>query len=228
MITAIVVAAGRSERMGANIDKAFLSLGQRPVIAWSLLVFEQCTLIDRVVLVVRREQQVAAKSVVQMFGLSKVQSIVAGGARRQDSINNGLAVVDPDTRIVVTHDAARPCVTAELIEATIKSAQQHGTGIAACRITDTVKFVKKGLTVDHTVDRSKLWAVQTPQSFKIDLLKRACAHVAGQKETVTDEAAAVEALGENVRLVEWAKPNFKITTVEDLSVVAALLKIPVL
>jgi len=225
MISAIIVAAGRSERMGANSDKAFLSLGQRPVVAWSLLVFEQCALIDRVVLVVRKEQMVAAKGVVQMFGLSKVQNVVPGGARRQDSVGNGLAAVDPDTRVVVIHDAARPCVTAELIDETVKSAQLHGTGVAASRITDTVKFVKKGSCVDHTVDRAKLWAVQTPQAFRLDLLRKAYAHVAEQKETVTDEAAAVESIGEAVRLVEWPKPNIKITTVEDLAVAAALLRI---
>jgi 2-C-methyl-D-erythritol 4-phosphate cytidylyltransferase len=225
MISAIIVAAGRSERMGANSDKAFLSLGQRPVIAWSLLAFEKCQEIDRIVLVVRKEQMVASKSVVQMFGLSKVQAVVAGGARRQDSVANGLAAVDPDTRIVVIHDAARPCVTPELIAATIESARSNGSGVAANRITDTVKFVKRGALVDHTVDRTKLWAVQTPQAFSFELLRKAYAHVSEQDTIVTDEASAVEGLGESVRLVEWPKPNIKITTVEDLAVAAALLKI---
>jgi 2-C-methyl-D-erythritol 4-phosphate cytidylyltransferase len=225
MISAIIVAAGRSERMGANSDKAFLSLGQRPVIAWSLLAFEKCQEIDRIVLVVRKEQMVASKSVVQMFGLSKVQAVVAGGARRQDSVANGLAAVDPDTRIVVIHDAARPCVTPELIAATIESARSNGSGVAANRITDTVKFVKRGAVVDHTVDRTKLWAVQTPQAFSFELLRKAYAHVSEQDTIVTDEASAVEGLGETVRLVEWPKPNIKITTVEDLAVAAALLKI---
>jgi 2-C-methyl-D-erythritol 4-phosphate cytidylyltransferase len=211
--------------MGANSDKAFLSLGQRPVIAWSLLAFEKCQEIDRIVLVVRKEQMVASKSVVQMFGLSKVQAVVAGGARRQDSVANGLAAVDPDTRIVVIHDAARPCVTPELIAATIESARSNGSGVAANRITDTVKFVKRGAVVDHTVDRTKLWAVQTPQAFSFELLRKAYAHVSEQDTIVTDEASAVEGLGETVRLVEWPKPNIKITTVEDLAVAAALLKI---
>lgn len=225
MISAIIVAAGRSERMGANSDKAFLSLGQRPVIAWSLLAFEKCHEIDRIILVVRKEQMVASRSVVQMFGLSKVQAVVAGGARRQDSVANGLAAVDPDTRIVVIHDAARPCVTTELIAETIKCAQQYGSGVAASRITDTVKYVKRGTTVDHTVDRTKLWAVQTPQAFRLDLLCKAYAQVATQSETVTDEASAIEGLGEAVRLVEWPKPNIKITNAEDIAVAAALLRI---
>jgi len=162
---------------------------------------------------------------VQMFGLSKVSDIVAGGARRQDSVAKGLAAVDPDTRIVVVHDGARPCVTSELISATVDSARKSGCGIAATRIVDTVKYVERGAVVDHTVDRSKLWAVQTPQAFKLDLLQKAYRKVEADGAVVTDEAAAVELLGESVRLVEWQKPNIKITMVEDLAVAAALLRI---
>jgi 2-C-methyl-D-erythritol 4-phosphate cytidylyltransferase len=154
-----------------------------------------------------------------------VNDIVAGGARRQDSVAIGLAAVDPDTRTVVIHDGARPCVTPELIAETITSAQRHGSGVAASRIVDTVKFVKRGASVDHTVDRTKLWAVQTPQAFGYELLRKAYARVSEQGETVTDEASAVEGLGEVVRLVEWPKPNIKITTAEDLAVAAALLRI---
>jgi len=225
MTSAVLVAAGRSERMGANTDKAFLSLGSKPVVVWSLLVFEESTDIDKIILVVRREQLVAAKAVVQMFGLSKVSEIVAGGGRRQDSVAKGLASVDPETRIVVVHDGARPCVTAELIAETVRAAQRTGCGIAASRIMDTVKHVARGTLVDHTVDRTKLWSAQTPQAFKFDLLLRAYKKVEEEGVTVTDEAAAVELLGEPVRLVEWQKPNVKITTVEDLAVAAALLHI---
>jgi len=225
MVSAIIVAAGRSERMGSGTDKAFLSLGPKPVVVWSLLAFENSTDIDKIILVVRREQLVAAKAVVQMFGLSKVSEIVAGAGRRQESVAKGLAAVAPETRIVVIHDGARPCVTAELIAETVKSAQKTGCGIAANRIVDTVKYVERGTVVSHTVDRTKLWAVQTPQAFKLDLLLRAYQKVESEGVTVTDEAAAVELLGETVRLVEWQKPNVKITTVEDLAVAAALLRI---
>jgi 2-C-methyl-D-erythritol 4-phosphate cytidylyltransferase len=112
-----------------------------------------------------------------------------------------------------------------LIAETVKAAQKTGCGIAANRIVDTVKYVERGTVVDHTVDRTKLWAVQTPQAFKLDLLLRAYKKVEAEGVTVTDEAAAVELLGEPVRLVEWQKPNVKITTVEDLAVAAALLRI---
>src|SRR5690606_32941010 len=112
-----------------------------------------------------------------------------------------------------------------LISAAITSAQKSGCGIAATRIVDTVKYVERGTVVDHTVDRSKLWAVQTPQAFKLDLLLKAYRKVDDAGVVVTDEAAAVELLGEPVRLVEWQKPNIKITMVEDLAVAAALLRI---
>ena len=225
MNTVILVAAGKSERMGANTDKAFLSLGPRPVLAWSLLAFEQCSEIDQIVLVVRKEQVLAAKSVAQMFGISKLRDVVAGGARRQDSVQNGMKAMDPDTRIVIVHDGARPCVTSELIVETIKGAKRNGCGIAASRVWDTIKYVERGSTVDHTVDRAKLWAVQTPQAFKVDLLNRAYKAVEAKKATVTDEAMAVELLGEPVRLVEWPRTNIKITTAEDLPLAAAVLKI---
>ena len=109
MVTAIVVAAGKSERMGTGTDKAFLNLGPKPVLAWSLLAFERCTDVDQIVVVVRKDQIVATKALVRMFGISKIRTVVAGGQKRQDSVMNGLKEVDSDTRIVVVHDGARPC-----------------------------------------------------------------------------------------------------------------------
>lgn len=225
MNSAIIVAAGRSQRMGTNTDKAFLSLGAKPVIAWSLLAFEQCLEIDRIILVVRKEQTVAAKALAQMFGISKLQTVVVGGANRQDSVLNGMKELDPETRYVCIHDGARPCVRPELIEATLRCAKRNGNGIAASRVWDTVKYVERGSTVDHTVDRSKLWTVQTPQTFNVTLLTKAYAEVKKKKASVTDDASAVELLGEPVRLVEWVHPNIKITTADDLPLAAAALRI---
>ncbi|MDD4174547.1 MAG: 2-C-methyl-D-erythritol 4-phosphate cytidylyltransferase, partial [Kiritimatiellae bacterium] len=155
----------------------------------------------------------------------KLRHVVAGGARRQDSVQNGMKEMDPETRVVVVHDGARPCVTPELIDETIKMAKRNGCGIASSRVWDTIKYVERGSTVDHTVDRTKLWAVQTPQAFKVELLQRAYKAVEEQKVTVTDEASAVELIGEPVRLVEWPRHNIKITTAEDLPIAAAVLKI---
>lgn len=223
MVTAIIVAAGKSERMGtAGVDKAFLNLGPKPVVAWSLLAFERCADVDSIVLVVRKEQLIAAKAVVRMFGISKARAVVAGGQKRQDSVRNGLKELDVDARVVVVHDGARPCVTPETISETVKLARRTGAAVVGCRIWDTVKYVEKGTSVTRTEDRSKLWAVQTPQAFDARLLKRAYDAVAEQKVDVTDDASAVELLGEPVKIYETDKPNLKITTVEDLQLAAAI------
>ena len=222
MVTAIIVAAGKSDRMGAGTDKAFLNLGPKPVIAWSLLAFEGCTDIDQIVLVVRKDQIIGAKAVVRMFGISKIRAVVAGGQKRQNSVMNGLKEIDSDTRIVVIHDGARPCVTPATISETVKLAKRVGAVAVGCHIWDTVKFVEKGSTVTRTEDRTKLWAVQTPQAFNAQLIRRAYAEAEKAKVEVTDDASAVERLGEPVKIYETNVPNLKITTVEDLQLAAAV------
>ena len=222
MVTAIIVAAGKSERMGTGTDKAFLSLGPKPVIAWSLLAFESCTDIDQIILVVRKDQISAAKAVLRMFGISKVKAVVAGGQKRQNSVMNGLKEIDSDTRLVVVHDGARPCVTPATISETVKQARRLGAVAVGRRIWDTVKFVEKGSIVTRTEDRSKLWAVQTPQAFNAQLIRRAYAEAEKAKVDVTDDASAVELIGEPVKIYETNVPNLKITTVEDLQLAKAV------
>jgi len=223
MTTAIILAAGKSERMGGGVDKAFLSLVNKPVVAWSLIAFERCPDIDRIVLVVRKDQQLASKAVVKMFGISKIQTIVAGGAKRQDSVQAGLAACDIDTRIVVIHDAARPCVTSDLISEVIAQAKRIGAVAVGRPMTDTLKRCAKGLTVSETIPRERVWAVQTPQAFQLKILRDAF-KLLQPKETFTDDCQVVEKAGTPVKIVENLKPNIKITTVEDLQMAGALLK----
>lgn len=223
MTTAIIVAAGKSERMGTGTDKAFLSLVNKPVVAWSLLAFERCTEIDKIVLVVRKDQLFACKAVVQMFGISKMHKIVAGGAKRQDSVLAGLEACDLDTRYVVIHDGARPLIKSDVIAEVVKTAKRSGAATVGKRMTDTVKLVEKGTTVTQTLEREKLWAVQTPQAFSVKIFRNAYKSLP-EGAVVTDDCQAVEMSGEQVRIVESNKPNIKITTVEDLQVAAALLK----
>ena len=225
MVTAVIVAAGKSERMGGGTDKAFLSLGSKPVVAWSLLAYEKNTDIDKIILVVRKDQLTAAKAVARMFGISKLFKIVPGGARRQDSVQAGLKEVDVDTRIVVVHDGARPCVSQDVISDVIKSARHGAASVSGCKIRDTVKIVEKGCTVSSTVDRAKHWVVQTPQAFPCSMLRKAYAAVEAQKMEVFDDSQAVEIAGETVKICETDKPNIKITTPEDLQVAAAILKL---
>jgi 2-C-methyl-D-erythritol 4-phosphate cytidylyltransferase len=221
----LIVAAGKSERMGPNVDKAFLSLGTKPVLAYALGAFEACDDIDGIVLVVRKDRVAAAGSLVQMYGFAKVRKIVAGGRDRQDSVANGLAEMGPTVRIVAVHDGARPCVSSQLISETIKVAKRYGSGVAAVKLTDTVKLVERGMAVTKTIDRAKLWTVQTPQAFKRDVLDAAFAMLRESHTKVTDESSAVELAGETVRLVAASAANIKITSPDDLPLAAALLKI---
>ncbi len=222
MTTAIIVAAGKSERMGPGTDKAFLSLVNKPVVAWSLLAFERCPDVDRIVLVVRKDQIVASKAVVKMFGISKIHAIVPGGGKRQESVQAGLAACDIDTRYVIVHDGARPCVTPDTISDVVKAVKRFSAVTLGRRMTDTVKRIEKGSFVAETLDRDKLWTVQTPQAFLMKTI-RAAYKALGDRE-VTDDCQAVELAGETVKVLESCKPNFKITTVEDLQFAGALLK----
>jgi len=222
MTTAIILAAGKSERMGSGVDKAFLSLVNKPVVAWSLIAFERCPEVDRIVLVVRKDQQLASKAVVKMFGISKLHAIVAGGSKRQESVQAGLAACDVDTRCVVVHDAARPMVTSDMVSEVVKLAKRLPAVTLGRPVTDTVKRCEKGTAVTETVPREKLWTVQTPQAFQFKELRNAYAKL--DKAEFTDDCQIVEQAGVPVKIVENLKPNFKITTVEDLQVAGALLK----
>lgn len=223
MVTAIILAAGRGERMGLSLDKAFLSLGSKPVVAYSLSAFEMCQDVDSIVLVVRREKIEAAREMCKLFRITKLVSIVTGGASRQSSVRAGLDAMPLETTVVSIHDSARPLVTPALISATVQAAKKHGSGVAAHRVVDTIKLVEKGSVVSSTVDRSHLWAVETPQTFKVDLIRRAYDEVDAKKSTVTDDAGAVETAGGQVHLVEWLKPNMKITYADDLVLVGSIL-----
>jgi 2-C-methyl-D-erythritol 4-phosphate cytidylyltransferase len=221
----IVVAGGKSERMGQNIDKAFLSLGTKPVLIYSLLAFEKCHDVEEVVLVVRKERIEAARYAAQMFGCNKVKNIVAGGSKRQDSVMAGLEMIEDECEIITVHDGARPCVTPELISETIKSAKAYGSGVAAVKITDTVKVVEKNMVISETIDRTKLWRVQTPQSFKRELIVKAFDFIKKKKMLVTDESSAVELVSKDVRIVATTPSNIKITTPDDLVLAAALMRL---
>ena len=222
MTTAIIVAAGKSERMGASVDKAFLSLVDKPVVAWALLAFERCPDIDRIVLVVRKEQQLAAKAVARMFGISKLDKIVPGGKTRAESVAAGFAACDVDTRIVVVHDGARPLVKSDLVSEVVKAAKRSPAVAVGRPMTDSVKRVEKGVTVSETVPREKLWTVQTPQAFQVKEFR--AAYKALGKKDVTDDCQALELNGVATKILLSLKPNVKITTPEDLQLAAALLK----
>lgn len=219
MVTAIVLAAGRSTRMGGGENKQFLELLGKPLVHHALAAFEQCCAVDAIVLVRRPDYAEQAEKIARQF--KKIVAFADGGVERQNSVWNGLEKATGD--IVAVHDGARPLVTPALIEATIASARATGTGIAATKVVDTIKEATSDRTVERTVDRTKLWAVQTPQTVRRELLCEAYRLVFEKNIVVTDEAAAVELLGHPVHLVETPFLNLKITTPSDLAMAEALL-----
>ncbi len=223
MVTSIVLAAGRSTRMGGGENKQFLDLRGKPLVYYSLKALEDCDAVDAVVLVRRPEYASQAEAIVQHFGFSKVTGYADGGKERQNSVWHGLERCPSATEIVAVHDGARPLLTPELMRLTIESARAHGTGIAASKVVDTIKEADDDLRVTRTVDRTRLWAVQTPQTVNYELLRDAYRQVLDQEIVVTDEAAAVEHLGQAVQLVRSPALNLKITTPADLAVAEALL-----
>ena len=224
MVTAIVLAAGQSASMGGGPNKQFIELLGRPLVYYSLAAFEQCRLVDAIVVVRRPDCARQAEQIVHESGFQKVVAFTDGGIERQNSVWNGLEKCDPATDIAAVHDGARPLVTPALIESTVASAQAHGTGISASKVVDTIKEANADKTVVRTVDRTKLWAVQTPQTVRLPLLREAYSKVFEKQAVVTDEAAAVESLGQKVHLVETPFLNLKITTPADLAVAEALLR----
>jgi 2-C-methyl-D-erythritol 4-phosphate cytidylyltransferase len=225
MVTAIVLAAGRSTRMGGGENKQFIELLGKPLVYYSLAAFEQCCVVDAVVIVRRPDCAEQAETIVHDYHFKKVVAFAEGGIERQNSVWNGLGKCPDATEIVAVHDGARPMLTPALIETTVVSAQAHGTGIAATKVVDTIKEATAERTVERTVDRAKLWAVQTPQAVRFKLLREAYGLVLKKGLVVTDEAAAVESLGQKVHLVETPFLNLKITTPSDLAIAEALLRV---
>ena len=220
----LIIAAGKSGKLGSKVDRAFLSLGPKPVLAYSLLAFEKCDDIDGVVLVVRKERVDAARSLLQLFGCSKVIDVVAGGTQRSTSVLNGLAALPDDAKQVTIHEASRPLVTSALIAQTTQAVKRGGASSAALKVSDSMMNSDRGVTASDSVEVSKLWALQSPQSFKIDVLRRALENL-DPKQSLPDEASAVAQLGESVRLVPGSPYNIKILTADDMPLAGILLKL---
>jgi 2-C-methyl-D-erythritol 4-phosphate cytidylyltransferase len=164
-------------------------------------------------------EELAAKS-----RFTKPFRLVAGGKQRQDSVWNGLTALSPNAQIVAIQDAARPCTSLALIEATIQAARQYGAAVAAQPVSDTIKWSDDGTFVSRHLDRSRLWAVQTPQTFRVEIIRRALQAVRDRGLQVTDDTAACEIIGQPVQLVHLPGPNPKVTVAGDVPYVEMLLR----
>lgn len=223
MVSALIVAAGKGTRMGPNVDKLFLEVAGRPVVVHTWGQFDRAPLIEEIVLVVRDGMEQTFLGLGRQFGFKKSFKIVVGGKERQDSVSNGLSALNEASEIVAIQDAARPCTSQQLIQATLEAARQVGAAVAAQPVTDTIKESSDGSLITRTVDRSKLWAVQTPQTFRVEVIRRALREVHQRAVQVTDDTAACELIGQPVQLVIGTEPNPKVTRPEDLQYVELLL-----
>ena len=224
MNAAILVAAGKGTRMGANVDKLWLEVAGRPVIAHTWQRFNDAECIGEIILVVRDGMQSHFTGLAAQFHFQKTFRLVVGGDERQDSVCNGLAALPPEIKIVAIQDAARPCTSEALIAATIDAARETGAAVAAQAVTDTIKETSDGKIILRTVDRSKLWSVQTPQTFRVEVIRRALAEVRRRGLVLTDDTAACELIGQPVRLVSSTTPNPKVTVPGGLPFIETLLR----
>jgi 2-C-methyl-D-erythritol 4-phosphate cytidylyltransferase len=214
MLTAIIVAAGDSRRMG--FDKLFTAIAGKPVIAHTISAFQRANSVNEIIVVAREDRQNEIKTIVRDRKSEKVRSIVPGGKHRQDSVRAGLDRLDSATRWVAVHDAARPLITPEQIERVFQQCANHGAAALAEPINDTLKRADSDLLVSGSVDRDQLYAMQTPQIFERQLLEDAYRAVCAENIFVTDEVSAVERMGRKVVLVVNGDFNFKITYPRDL------------
>jgi len=214
----VIVAAGTSQRMG-GINKLFAPLGGKPLLAWSVDTCQSHGLVWQIVLVLNDKDLARGRKLKEERGWSKV-TLCLGGARRQDSVKEGLKLIK-DCDCVMIHDGARPFLTPDLIEDGLKAARATGAAIAAVPVKDTIKLVDNKKSVKETLPRDRLWAAQTPQIFSFDMITKAYENLTAE---VTDDAAAVERLGYKVHLYMGDYKNMKVTTPEDLALARIIAK----
>ena len=216
-VGAVIVAAGESQRMGGT-DKVRAPLGGKPLLARTINIFQECTLIDQVVVVINAKNEEWCRQLVVEEGWSKVSDICTGGRRRQDSVAAGLGQLD-ECDWVVIHDGARPLVTVDLIKNGLETARETGAAVAAVPVADTIKVAGDDKVVQETPTRQNLWAVQTPQVFRFDIIIEAYRRA---NSDVTDDATLVEQAGYRVKLYMGSYDNIKVTTPDDLALAELL------
>ncbi len=216
----IIVAAGAGSRLKSKIPKALVLLKRKPLVSWCLGVFEKCSLIDGIVLVGHKSYLKEFKRIAKDF--PKVNAVVAGGAKRADSVLEGIAAVDEDTAIILVHDAARPLIDEFSVKQLLQVLKNYKAAVLAVPVKPTIKKVNiKNMCVEETLPRHLLWEVQTPQGFDREVLVKA--HQQKIKEEATDDAMLVERMGVMVKVVMGTSRNIKVTTAEDLKVAEKLL-----
>ncbi|NLX61915.1 MAG: 2-C-methyl-D-erythritol 4-phosphate cytidylyltransferase [Tissierellia bacterium] len=224
-VSVIVAAAGMSNRMGGKINKQFIFLKDKPILAHTIEKFESCKYVDEIIVVAREEEiGYCKKEIVKKYKFEKVSKIVRGGKERQDSVYNGILALDERCSIVLSHDGARPFVKVKNIEDAIEGAYEYGACIIGVPVKDTIKVVEDNKSINKTPERSLLWQAQTPQSFKKEILMEGYRKAIEDNFVGTDDSMLVERLGIDVKVIMGSYENIKITTPEDIIIAESILR----
>jgi 2-C-methyl-D-erythritol 4-phosphate cytidylyltransferase len=210
----IIPAAGQGKRMGAGKNKLLLQLEDMPIFIYTLKVFEEDENCSGIILAVNDQEEREIMNLLDLYGIKKVIGLVPGGKERQHSVFHGVQALKDDG-IVLVHDGARPFIDQDQIHSLVLAAEQYGASVLAVPVKDTVKKVIDNKVIE-TVDRSSLWAIQTPQAFRMSLLREAHEKAMEEDFLGTDDASLVERIGQDVIIIEGNYDNIKLTTPEDL------------
>ncbi len=223
-ISAVIVAAGSGSRMGTDCPKQFLTVFDKPIIAYTLQKFCDCDYVDSIVLVTQSDYIPLCRRICANYGFDKVKVITEGGATRRESVSNGLSQLADDCEFVMIHDGARPLIDEDTLEKCADAAVHCGAAAVGVRVKDTIKYSDDGKYITQTVDRSRLWQIQTPQAFEKELIISCHERAARENIDATDDCMIAEKCGVKVAIVEGKYENIKITSPADLYVMQGLLE----
>ncbi|MCK9275791.1 MAG: 2-C-methyl-D-erythritol 4-phosphate cytidylyltransferase [Syntrophales bacterium] len=216
-VVAVVVAGGRGKRMEGDIPKQYMMLGNKPILARTLSIFEKTDIVQDVIIAVpEQDKGYVAREIIEKFNLKKVSAIRPGGAQRQDTVKSAFEAVGNGTEIVIVHDGVRPFITTELINQAVAAARLYGAAVTAVPVKDTIKRAGRNEIVRESLHREELWSVQTPQVFRWDIIREAYDIAYRECFFGTDDAMLVERLGIPVKIIMGSYENIKVTTREDL------------
>ena len=224
MNTAIILAAGKGNRMKSGINKQYINLKGRPILSYTLEVFFSCDSIEEIIAVINPKDEEYFNAVLNEFELNKSVKMVFGGDERQQSVQKGLERIGDSADIIVIHDGARPFITCKMIEDCIAGAKRYAAVTVGVPVKETIKAVDEEGFISDTLNRESIWIAQTPQAFKRDIIVQAHTMAQIDKRTATDDAMLVEYLNYNVKMIPGEYNNIKITTKEDLIIAESIIE----
>jgi len=226
VVWGLIIASGKSEQLeSTGIDTAFLSLGGKPMLYYSLAAMEASTEIDGIAVVAKKERLLEIQQMAQLFGFTKLKKIAAGSTQRGQSLKIGLGVLNDPVSVVAIQDVSRPLVSTQVISDAVKTAKRYGSAVAAARMPGVTKVTKKGFVVESTLEDATVWESQTPLVCKREILVGALEHASKTKKSFKDEAQAIENFKKEIRVVPSSPLSIKIAQPNDLAVAESLLKV---